>query len=155
MRGVYTATIDIANLEINKTLIYFETPSSMCVEILGAYVTNRSLATNQQFEIAIMTNIIPQTTPTGTTIVPVPTESYSGTTNLLNVLGDITANEPDYSSAYTLHKEGSSAIIGFNYDPIPECRHIVGPSKMCGIILTADMATAFDATIEIIYREIG
>lgn len=153
MRGVYNASIDIDILEAEKTLIYIETPETMCIEVLAAYITNRSLITNQQITGELLIGDIPVVTPTGTTIDPVPTETLSGATNLTTILGDITDDEPTFTSS--LYKEGSSVLIGFRYDPVPENRIIIPPSKILGLRLAIALETAFDATVTLIYREIG
>lgn len=73
MKGVYVAQCKISSLSAAKTLMYITAPAALCVEILGASVTNASNETNEQVEVCLQ-RISSLGTPTGTSLTPSKTE---------------------------------------------------------------------------------
>src|SRR6516225_11083214 len=106
MKGVYTSATKIAGVNSAKTLAYLTAPSNKTIEIIGVTVTDESVATNFQLEIAIA-NISTLGTPTATQVTPTPHEKgdqAAGSTTYFNV----TAGEPTYGT--TITQEGAPAL---------------------------------------------
>ena len=154
MRGVYELSATITGVAAAKTLAYLTTPSSKCIEILSASVTNGTNETNEQLE-CFFQRISALGTPTATTVTPAPTEpgdQATGVTAKVNV----TASEPTYAANTNSGDEGFPSLGGWRYQPMPEERVIVAPSTSIGLQLkTAPALGAFDAMVRIVYREIG
>ena len=155
MRGVYTATIKISALSEIKTLILLGTPSTTCAEILSAWITNQSVETNEQLDGALTLLQTPDTdVGDGTAITPQKSEngdaSWAGTCR-----GNFTTgNEPGSYESTHFDNKGPPGLSGYFYDPLPEERPIISPSRYVGLrLLTAP--AAFDAICGIRWRAIG
>lgn len=155
MRGVYQLSYQTpSGILGERTLMYFTTPSTKCVEILSAKITNKDVDTSEQLE-ACISLITTLGTPTaeGT---PVVQKSEQGDVNCsVPVSGSVTANEPTYHAA-PIDRQGFNNLAGYYYDPLPEERPIIPPSTSAGIRLLhgpQSNATTFDVQINI--REIG
>jgi hypothetical protein len=150
MKGVYTSAAKIAGLNSTRTLAYLTAPVNKVVEIIGVTVTDESVATNFQMEIAIA-NISSLGTPTATQVTPTPHEKgdqAAGSSTFFNV----TANEPTYGSTVT--QEGAAAVQGYRHEPYPDERIYVAPGQSIGIRLQTT-PTAFDADVRLTWREVG
>jgi hypothetical protein len=150
MKGVYTSVLKIAGLNSARTLGYLTAPANKVVEIIGVTVTDESLATNNQMQVAIA-NISALGTPTATAVTPTPHEKGdqgAGSTTAFNV----TANEPTYGT--TITQEGAALLVGYRHEPAPEERIYVAPSQSIGVRLITT-PTAFDCDVRITFREIG
>jgi hypothetical protein len=69
------------------------------------------------------------------------------------VKADVTASEPTYASI-GIDEQGVSSLAGYRYDPMPEERPIIAPSATVGVKLNA-APTSFNATVKMVWREIG
>ena len=153
MRGVYYATIHISGLAALKTLMYITAPSTACVEVLSARITNGSNTTNQQLE-AEFQRITSFNSDTSTAITPAKAEAGDQAA-ASTVKGNVTANEPTYTSNTQMGWKGFPSLGGYEFAPSPEERPIVPPSGSIGLRLTDTAPSAFDASVEICFREIG
>jgi hypothetical protein len=150
MKGVYTSVLKIAGLNSSRTLAYLTAPANKVVEIIGVTVTDESLATNNQMQVAII-NITSFNADTHTSVTPTPHEKgdqASGSTTNFNV----TANEPTYGSVIT--QEGAALLVGYRHEPAPEERIYVAPGASIGVKLITT-PTAFDCDVRLTFREIG
>lgn len=152
MRGRYTAQGTISSLSAAKTLLYITAPSTACVKIVSTSVTNNTNETNEQIEIAWQ-SIGTLGTPTATTLTPSksePGDQAAASTVKLNV----TASEPTYT-ANTLHgHKGVASLNGYFYPDISSDEIIIPPSGTFGLRLLSS-PTAFDATVNVTFQEIG
>lgn len=153
MKGVYTAKIRISAVTTAKTLIYITTPSNKVIEILSASITNESNETNEQL-IATFQTISSLGSPTGTSLTPSKHEPGDQSATVTAV-GNVTANEPTYSSNTEIGIEGFSSLGGWYFDPIPEERPIVAPSSSLGLRLLNAPASSVDLVVKVTFREIG
>lgn len=152
MYGVYTAHIEIAALSVAKTVLLAELPATMCVEILEAHLTNADGNTQQQLNVALsLVNV--KGTPAGASVNIRKTEDGSPNTGV-TWLGNLTT-EPTSYHPEPIDAEGESNLSGYHYEPIPEDRQIISPSKLFGLRLLAAPSTAFKAVAVIRYRQIG
>lgn len=152
MRGVYTVSHSITDLNSSKTLMLIQAASSHVIEILSVYVNNSTVETNQQLIVGIH-RVTSLGTPVGTSVTPEKHENGDAS-SLATIKGNITASEPTYS-AVPLEKAGFSSIAGFNYIPIPEERIYIQPSGAIGIRLLSSPDISFDCTVSVVFREIG
>ena len=152
MRGVYTAHIEIASLAAAKTVLLMELPATNCVEILSAQVTNANVNTAEQHTCGLF-RVTTKGAPAGAAVNIQKKESGSAAT-IVTWLGDLTTEPTTYDAA-PLEKGGVNNIGGYYYDPIPEERDIVPPSKLVGLRLLNTPVTPFKAICIIKYREIG
>lgn len=152
MRGVYTASIKISALTAAKTLAYITAPAGAAIEIISAYVTNESNETNEQCACTLQ-RITTLGTPTGTSLTPAKTEAgdqASGAT----VVGNITANEPTYTSNTDHGHDGFPSIGGWAYTPVWEERMYIAPGASVGL-RNLNSLTSTDVDVRITWREIG
>lgn len=151
MRGVYTISAQISSLSTAKTLMLLQAPSTAVVEIYNVSVSNRTNETNEQLSIGLY-KVVTLGSPGGTSATPEKHESLDS-----SAASTCTANltsEPSSYSSNAIDLQGVASLSGYRYDPIPEERPIVGPSQAVGVrILTAP--TAFDCTVQVVFREIG
>lgn len=152
MRGVYTARIDIASLSAAKTVLLLESPVGACFEILSANITNRSKDSNEMLEGGLFF-VTTEGTPSGTAVTPEKHELGDQASGI-SVLGNLSAEPTSYNTE-PIDKQGFSNLAGYRYDPIPEERPLIGPSKLVGLRLLAAPDTAFAATCQVVFREIG
>lgn len=152
MRGVYTATVQIAGIAAAKTLIYVTAPADKVVEIIGASITDESNETNEQLA-ACLQRVTTLGTPTATTLTPSKHEKgdqAAGST----VKGNVTASEPTYGANTELGYEGAPTLGGWRYSPLPEERPIIQGQETVGLRLIST-PTAFDCRATVVFREIG
>ena len=152
MKGVYVAQCKISSLSAAKTLMYITAPAALCVEILGASVTNASNETNEQIEVTLQ-RIGTLGTPTATTLTPSKTE-FGDQAAQSTVKGNVTASEPTYSANTLQGYEGVASLGGYRYDPIPEERMYLKPGESVGLQIL-NSPTAFDAIVQMKFREIA
>lgn len=153
MRGVYTAVVGVSSLSATKTLIYITAGSAIVVEIISAWITNKTNETNEQLE-ACLRRVSSLGTPTATTLTPSKQEAGDQSA-ASTVKGNVTASEPTYSSNTDMGYEGFSSLGGYRYDPMPEERPIIAPSATVGLVMVTSSFTAFDCEAGIVFREIG
>ena len=152
MKGVYTAATKIAGLNAAKTLAYLTAPSNKTIEIIGVTVTDESVATNFQMEIAIA-NISTLGTPTATQVTPTPHEKGDQASGSTFGLGSNSSGEPT-TYGTTITQEGATSLIGYRHEPQPEERIYLAPGATLGVKLaTTPPATDFD--VRVTWREIG
>ena len=151
MRGVYTISIDIAGITEDKTLILLTSPSTAVLEILSAQVSNLNNETNEQWDIGLF-HVTTIGSPTGTSITPEKHERLDAAASATG-LGDLDGEPSAYNSA-AIDKQGVASLGGYRYDPTPEERPIVGPSRAIGLRLLTSPAET-DISASIIFREIG
>jgi hypothetical protein len=152
MRGVYEASIHIAGLNGLKTLILLEVPAGKTLEILSASVTNATNNTNQQLEAGFY-NVTTLGSPAGTSVTPWQNEQGDAASSV-TVLANLTA-EPTTYNATSFAGMGFASLAGWQYQPVPEERLIMSPSKNWGLRLTDTAPTAFDCDARVSWREIG
>lgn len=153
MRGVYEAQISIPSLSAAKTLILIQVPSTIIVEILAARITNASVDTNEQLEAALY-HVDSLGSPAGTTITPAKKEP-GDQASACTLLGDLSAEPTTYSSTAFHGLEGFSNLAGYRFDPLPEDRPVVAPTKALGLKLITNPATAFKALLSLEWIERG
>lgn len=153
MRGVYTVTYHISDLDVEKTLILLSAPADKVVEVLSASVTNDDNAVNEQFQCTLQ-RVQTLGSPTGTSATPAKHEEgdqSAGST----VLANITASEPTYAANTEIGREATSSVGGWYFDPTPEERPTVKPSGTIGLRHLGTLGTGFGAVIRVTFREIG
>lgn len=151
MRGVYTAYYDISAISTAKTLMLLTAPSTAVLEILGVHVTNLDVETSEQLSIGLH-RVTTIGAPTGTSVTPEKHENGDATA-AATVLANLTA-EPTTYATNPINKQGVNNVAGYHYDPMPEERPTVPPSGAIGVRLLVAPA-AFNASVMIVYREIG
>jgi len=152
MRGVYTANYTITSLNAAKSLMTLLAPSTACLEILNANITNLDSEVSEQLSVGLF-NITTYGSPAGTSVTPEKHENLdaaSTTTVLANLSG-----EPTAYAANPIDKQGINNLSGYRYDPMPEERPIVGPSRGIGLRLLVTPSGVFNCSVQIVYREIG
>lgn len=154
MRGVYHASYAISGLAAAKTVMYITSASGKVVEILSASLSNESNETNEQLECKFH-RVATLGTPTATTVTAAPTEpgdQAAGST----VKGNVTALEPTYEAEHVKEfgKKGFSSLAGWYFDPLPEERPVIESAGTIGLRMMST-PTAFDALLNIVFREIG
>ena len=158
MRGVYTAKIEIAALNptAGDGLLTLEAPADMCVEILSASVTSMDNDTAEQLE-ASFTKIATKGPLAGSAITPEKHETgdAASTVTALGAGNAGMSTEPTAWAGEPYDQQGFNNLAGYRYDPIPEERPIISPSGLAGLRLLAVPSTAFKATAQIVFREIG
>lgn len=152
MRGVYTAEIEIAALAAAKTVLLLEVPADMSIEPLSAHITNMDTDSNEQLEAGVFI-VTTKGAPAGTAVVPEPSEPGDQASSV-TVLGDLTT-EPDAYNAKGKDRQGFSNLAGYRYDPLPEERGAVGPTKLIGLRLLNAPSSGFKAACQFVFREIG
>lgn len=151
MRGVYTAQIDITGLSTAKTLLHLQAPATGILEILSVNVTNLNTETSEQLEVGLY-HVTTVGTPAGTSVTPEKHEKLDAAA-AATVLGNL-SDEPTAYAAKPIDKQGVNNLSGYRYDPLPEERPVVPPSGAIGLrMLTAP--NSFNASVQIVYREIG
>lgn len=152
MLGVYAATAAVSGVSGAKTLMYITSPADAVVEILEVMVTNASVDNSEQhdFSIARITSL---GTPTATAVTPAETEEGSAAAGS-TVAANVTASEPTYA-AVPLDYQGVSGLAGYQFFPPPEGRVYLSPSTSIGVRILSTPTSAFDARVQIKFREIG
>jgi len=155
MYGVFRAVDTISAVTTAKTLIYMTIPTGCVVEILSARITAQDEDTSEQIFAELNRIAAVPNDPSGTVIVPKPTEvgssSYDGT-----VKSNITSNEPTYDDeGDAIFSGGANKLAGWEYVPMPEERPIVSPGKRLGLRLIDAISISTDLTAEIVFRKIG
>lgn len=155
MRGVYTAQLKITGITTAKTLLYMDNPATCAIEILSAKITNSSNETNEQLE-ACVAHVNSKGTPADASTVLVAKHEVGDAASLLvdgtNLLGNLTTEPTSYFEA--IGHKGFPSLSGWRFEPPPEERPAVAPSKAFGLrLLTAP--TSFDCIAEITWREIA
>jgi len=152
MRGVYNLTANIESVTTPKTLLWFQTPSDMVVEILSASVTNSGNATSEQLEAALL-----EVSTLGTPVFNVAAntkKSESGDVAMSVVASGDATTEPTTYESDPIERKGFNNLAGWYYEPVPEERVAISPSKSVGLkLLSAPTSTTFNVSIKV--REIG
>src|SRR5262249_20344426 len=131
MKGVYTAATKIAGVNSARTLAYLTAPANKTIEIIGVTVTDESVATNFQMEIAIA-NSSTLGRPTTTQSTP-PPQKKGAQAAAAQTFSTVTASEPTYGTPLT--KEGAAAVQGYRHEPYPDERLYVAPGQSIGVRL--------------------
>lgn len=152
MRGVYTAEAVIASLAAAKTVLLLEVPSDMVIEILAAHITNMDTDSNEQLEAGIFP-VTTKGSPAGTSVTP-QLHEVGDVASTVTALADLSA-EPTTYPGVGIDRQGFSNLAGYRFDPLPEERPIVSPSKLIGLRLLGNPLSGFKASCQITYREIG
>ena len=151
---VYTASLETGSVSTARSLMLLENPTDTALLIIGASVVAPDDDANEQMDIALQT-ITTFGTPTGTSVTPAPHspgDSASGVT----VTGNITADEPTYTTSTEIGHEGSSSVGGWRYDPgILERAMEVSPNTDIGLRLLAAPDAAKTLVVRITFIEIG
>lgn len=151
MRGVYTTQAEITGLVAAKTLVLIQAPATAVVEILSAAISNYDNETAEQWNVGLY-KVATLGTPTGTANTPAKHESgdqAAASTCLVNLSG-----EPTAYGAVAIDQMGTNNLAGYRYDPLPEDRPIVPPSGAIGLRML-NAPASFNATVQIVFREIG
>lgn len=158
MRGVYTAEIEIAALNptAGDGLLTLEVPADMVIEILSVSVTNMNNNTAEQLEAGLF-EITTKGSLAGSAITPTKHETgdVASTVTALGAGDAGMGTEPGAWASKAYDRQGFNNLAGYRYDPIPEERPIVSPSKLIGLRLLAAPSGAFKAVAQIVFREIG
>jgi hypothetical protein len=158
MRGVYTAEIEIAALNptAGDGLLTLEVPADMVIEILSASITNMDIDTAEQLEGGLF-GITTKGSLAGTSITPEKHETgdAASTVTALGAGNAGMTTEPDAWNSKAYDRQGFNNLAGYRYDPIPEERPVISPSKLVGLRLLAAPSGAFKAAVQIVFREIG
>lgn len=151
MRGVYTAEIKLSAWASMKSALLITAPSTKCVELLSAHLGNAgSNVTNQQLEAAI-SRVTTLGSPVGTGVTPNPEENgdqAAGSTVTGGLTTDVT------TVGVNLDHQGFASLAGYQFAPLPEERPIIPPSGSAVVRLVV-APTAFDAIVQLKFREIG
>ena len=151
MRGVYTAEIKLSAWASTKSALLITAPSTKCVELLSAHLGNAgSNVTNQQLEAAI-SRVTTLGSPVGTGVTPNPEENgdqAAGSTVTGGLTTDVT------TVGVNLDHQGFASLAGYQFAPLPEERPIIPPSGSAVVRLVV-APTAFDAIVQLKFREIG
>lgn len=151
MRGVYTASITIADLEDAKTVLLIQASATSVIEILSVHLTNLDNEVNEQWSVALK-HVTTLGSPVGTSVTAEKHEKLDSS-SVAVILGNLTTEPTTYSSN-SIDIQGISSLGGYHYDPIPEERPIVPPSGAIGLSLLESPSSS-DVTASIVYREIG
>ncbi len=154
MRGCYEATISIAALATNETLLYITVPANKVVEVLSIEVTNATNETNEQAEVTF-SKISSLGTPTATTITPTKTEQGDQAASSV-VKGHVTGSEPTYATGPVIEvgRKGFPTLAGYQYAPVPEERPVLAGGDSWGLKLVTTI-TALQAIVVLRFRELG
>jgi hypothetical protein len=152
MRGVYTAEIKLSAWASIKGMILIQAPALKAVEIISAHVGNVGTnVTNQQLE-AVIARVSALGSPVGTAITPNPEEvgdQAAGST----VTGGLTTDITTYG--VNLDHQGFASLAGYQYAPVPEERALIPPAGSGILHLPVAPGVAFDAVVQVKFREIG
>jgi hypothetical protein len=151
MRGVYTAQIDITGLSSAKTLMLIQAPSTGVIEIISCSVSNVNSETSEMLNIGVY-HVTTVGSPAGTSVTPEKHEKLDASSSA-TVTGNL-SGEPTAYASKPLDKQGINNLSGYRYDPLPEERPIVPPSGAIGL-RAIDAPTSFNASVQIVFREIG
>lgn len=151
MRGVYTAQIDITGLSSAKTLMLIQAPSTGVIEIISCSVSNVNSETSEMLNIGVY-HVTTVGSPTGTSVTPEKHEKLDASSSA-TVTGNL-SGEPTAYASKPLDKQGINNLSGYRYDPLPEERPIVPPSGAIGLRVI-DAPASFNASVQIVFREIG
>jgi len=155
MRGVYTAEIKIASFNSTKSAILIEAPALKAVEIISAHIGNVGTnVTNQQLE-ACITRVTTLGSPTGTSITPNPEEvgDKASDSTVLSVAA--TGGTDVTTKGVNLDHQGFASLNGYNFSPVPEERPLIPPAGSAVMYVPVAPGVAFDAIIQVKFREIG
>lgn len=144
--------MEISGLAAAKTVMLLQAPSTGVLEILSAKITNVNSEVSEQLKVGFY-NVTTYGTPAGTSVTPEKHENLdaaSSATCLANLSGEPTA----YASK-PVDEQGVNNLSGYYYDPIPEERPIIGPSRAAGLRVLNAPSTPFDCNVQIVFREIG
>lgn len=151
MRGVYTAEIKLSAWASAKPVILIQAPALKAVEIISAQIGGAgSNVTNQQLE-ASLARVTTLGSPVGTAITPNPEEvgdQASGSTVTGGLTTDVT------TKGVSLDHQGFPSLGGYQYAPVPEERALIPPAGSAVLYLPV-APTAYDAVVQVKYREIG
>jgi hypothetical protein len=152
MRGVYTAEIKLASFASIKSALLIQAPALKAVEIISAHIGNvGSNVTNQQLEAAI-SRVATLGSPVGTAVTPNPEEvgdQVAGSTVTGGLSTDVTA------VGVNLDHQGFASLAGYQFAPVPEERPLVPPAGSAVLRLVVAPGVAFDAVVQVKFREIG
>ena len=151
MRGVYTLSHKSSAHSTAVSLIYVVCPATCAIEILSAGITNATTETNEQWEVAIA-HVTSIGTPQGTALTPIKAEKGDAASLITGALGDLTT-EPTTATEF-VDNQGVPSLGGYRYEPVPEERITVGPSKALVMKFVATM-TSTDVVAWIKFREIA
>jgi len=153
MRGVYTATVVNFAYTASKTILYMDCPATAAIEILRVTVTNVSNETNEQQEVQLA-HVNAKGTPADSSVVVIGRAEQSDAASLLvdatNLLGNLTTEPTSYFDPVV--KQGFASLTGFLWEPTPETRIVVGPSKAFGVKMLQS-AASFNLDVEVTWRE--
>lgn len=152
MRGVYTVEGKLSAWASNKGAMLVTNNSSRVLEIISAHIGDvGSNVTNQQLEAAIARVTTLGSPAGGATPTPTPEETgdqASAATVTTGLTTDVT------TVGAKLDHQGFASLAGYQYNPLPEERIIVPPSGSITMFLVV-APTAFDAVVQMKFREIG
>ena len=152
MRGVYTATATISGLNSSRTLLYITAPANKLVQILSAHIGNNSNETNEQC-YATFKRVTTLGTPTATTLTPSKHE-LGDQAAASTVKGNVTAAEPTFTANSEFGRKGFASVNGYDFLPTPEEQPTIQGAETVALVLE-NAPTAFDATVTVVFREIG
>lgn len=152
MRGVYTVQIEIASVSTAKTLLYGTNDANTVLEILGASVTDEDQSTAEQLRFGLF-RVTTAGSPAGASADINKTENGSSS-SIVTWLSNLTA-EPTTYATDRLDQQGVLNVGGYYYDPLPEVRKYISPSKAFGLKLLNAPTNAVRLIAQITYRELG
>lgn len=152
MRGVYTVRYAIAGVNSARTLLYGTNDANTVLEILGASVTDEDQSTAEQLRFGLY-RVTTAGSPVGSTPDVNKSEAGSGS-SIVTWLGNLTTEPTTYNSD-SLDEAGVLNVGGYYYDPLPEVRKYIAPSKAFGLKLLNAPTNAIRLVAQITYREIG
>lgn len=152
MRGVYTAEISISSLSSAKTLMLLTAPSTACLEILSVSTSNLTSETSEQLSIGLF-NVTTIGSPSGTAVTPEKHENLDAAASA-TASGNL-SGEPSAYSSKGIDVQGVNSLSSYRYDPMPEERPIVGPSRAIGVRMLTAPTNSFDCRVQVVFREIG
>ena len=152
MRGVYTADIKLPAWSTTRAALLIQAPAQKAVEIISAHLGNVGAnVTNQQLEAAL-SRVATLGTPVGTGITPNPEEAgdqAAASTVTGGLSTDVTA------VGVNLDHQGFASLAGYQFVPVPEERPLIPPAGAAVIRLVTAPTAAFDAVLQVRFREIG
>lgn len=156
MRGCYYAGYNITAIVAAQTLMQLTATSTICVEILSAFLTNTNNTTNQELESYLQRASVAGSTPTALTPgkEEIGDQAAASTLGVQTGAGGASMGEPTYTANTKFNQMGWASLAGWTYAPVPEERVVVPPSGIIGLRLnTAPASSTFDT--ELRFREIG
>jgi hypothetical protein len=151
MKGVYTAEAKLTAWASAKGAMLLTNSSTKVLEIISAHIGDVGTnVTNQQLE-ASLARVTALGSPVGTSVTPNPEEAgdaASGVTVTAGLTTDVT------TKGVSCDHQGFASLAGYQYNPLPEERMYVAPSASVVLYLVV-VPTAFDAVVQVKYREIG